>query len=279
MIIEQINNSTGTVTYLHHDQAGSTRLLTGSTGTVTGSTTFDAYGNKTGSTGTSTTPLDYDGQYTSTDTGLIYLRARVYDPATAQFLSSDPLKAITGEPYAYAGDNPLNASDPTGLIFGISGTPSWEEVGEGVAGWGDTITFGATNWVREELGINNVNTCSTAYQAGGYAGLATAVVIPGEGEGELAAEGARIAEGALSEEQAANYARYLAKLPSGAAEPTLTRLPDGSVELSSNVPGQVPGSYARYTKTVNAGGETTGYVKTTYGPHGELISTKDKFNP
>ena len=32
--VEQINNTTGTVTYLHHDQQGSTRLLTGSTGTV-----------------------------------------------------------------------------------------------------------------------------------------------------------------------------------------------------------------------------------------------------
>lgn len=151
-----------------------------------------AYGNKTGSTGSTTTPLGYDGQYTSTDTGLIYLRARTYDPATAQFLSSDPLKAITGEPYAYAGDNPLNASDPTGLIFGISGTPSWEELGEGVAGWGDTITFGATNWVREELGNNNIDACSGAYQAGGYAGLATAALIPGEGEAELGAEGISI---------------------------------------------------------------------------------------
>ncbi|MBA3808277.1 MAG: RHS repeat protein, partial [Solirubrobacterales bacterium] len=42
--VEQINSG-GTVSYLHHDQQGSTRLLTGSTGTVTGSTTFDAYGN------------------------------------------------------------------------------------------------------------------------------------------------------------------------------------------------------------------------------------------
>ncbi|MFI4990776.1 MAG: RHS repeat-associated core domain-containing protein, partial [Solirubrobacterales bacterium] len=189
LAVEQITSG-GTVTYLHHDQAGSTRLITGSTGTVEGAYTYDAYGNTTGHTGTATTPLGYDGQYTSTDTGLIYLRARVYDPATAQFLSSDPLKAITGEPYAYAGDNPLNASDPTGLIFGISGTPSWEELGEGVAGWGDTLTFGATNWVREELGINNVDTCSGAYQAGGYAGLATAVLVPGEGEVELGAEAA-----------------------------------------------------------------------------------------
>ncbi len=84
MPVEQISSG-GTVTYLHHDQQRSIRLLTGSTGTVTGSTTFDAYGNKTGSTGTNITPLGYDGQYTSSDTGLIYLRARVYDPGTAQF--------------------------------------------------------------------------------------------------------------------------------------------------------------------------------------------------
>jgi RHS repeat-associated protein len=113
--IEQISSG-GTVTYLHHDQQGSTRLLTGSTGTVTGSTTFDAYGNKTGSTGTSTTPLGYDGQYTSSDTGLIYLRARTYDPSTAQFLSVDPLVETTETPYGYAAENPLAFSDPTGFF-------------------------------------------------------------------------------------------------------------------------------------------------------------------
>jgi RHS repeat-associated protein len=65
-------------------------------------------------TGTATTPLGYDGQYTSSDTGLIYMRARVYDPATAQFLSVDPLVGQTHAPYYYAGDNPLNEADPSG---------------------------------------------------------------------------------------------------------------------------------------------------------------------
>lgn len=112
--VEQISGG-GAVTYLHHDQAGSTRLLTGSTGTVEGSYTYDAYGNIVGHTGTATTPLGYDGQYTSTDTGLIYMRDRVYDPATAQFLTVDPLEMVTRAPYNYASDNPVNHSDPTGL--------------------------------------------------------------------------------------------------------------------------------------------------------------------
>jgi len=113
--IEQINNTTGTVTYLHHDQAGSTRLITGSAGTVEGAYTFDAYGNQTGHTGTATTPLGYDGQYSSADTGLIYMRARTYDPSTAQFLSRDPLAAYTSAPYSYADDAPTTGGDPTGL--------------------------------------------------------------------------------------------------------------------------------------------------------------------
>jgi RHS repeat-associated protein len=102
------------VTYLHHDQQGSTRLLTGTAGTVTGKCSYGAYGTAT-CEGTTTTPLGYDAQYTSPDTGLVYMRARVYDPATAQFLTRDPLEAITGEPYSYALDNPVNESDPAGL--------------------------------------------------------------------------------------------------------------------------------------------------------------------
>ena len=112
--VEQISGG-GTTTYLHHDQQGSTRLLTGSTGTVTGKCTYTPYGVPT-CEGTATTPLGFDGQYTSSDTGLIYLRARVYDPSTAQFLTVDPDIASTGEPYSYGVDNPVYSSDPSGLL-------------------------------------------------------------------------------------------------------------------------------------------------------------------
>jgi RHS repeat-associated protein len=119
MPVEQINNSIGAVEYLHHDQQGSTRLLTGSTGKAEATFTYGPYGELTGSTGTATTPLGYDGQYTNSDTGLIYLRAREYDPKTAQFLSVDPLVWLTRAPYTYSGDNPLNFGDPSGRAFQI----------------------------------------------------------------------------------------------------------------------------------------------------------------
>jgi RHS repeat-associated protein len=40
---------------------------------------------------------------------------RYYDPSSDQFLSIDPEVAKTGEPYAFTGDDPLNAADPLGL--------------------------------------------------------------------------------------------------------------------------------------------------------------------
>jgi RHS repeat-associated protein len=125
MPIEQISSG-GTVTYLHHDQQGSTRLLTGSTGTVTGSKcTYGAYGTPT-CEGATTSPLGYDGQYTSSDTGLIYLRNRVYDPAIGQFLTVDPAVGVTRAPYNYGGDNPVNHGDPTGLSAeGVEGVPCY----------------------------------------------------------------------------------------------------------------------------------------------------------
>jgi RHS repeat-associated protein len=148
--VEQINNTTGAVTYLHQDQAGSTRLLTGSTGTVTGKCSYSAYGTPA-CEGSSTTPLGYDGEYASSDTGLVYMRARTYGPATAQFLSVDPLEKLTRAPYNFAQDNPLNESDPTGIWDWLGlGIRSPGEVlfpggGSGQACIGGTISYGGVS--------------------------------------------------------------------------------------------------------------------------------------
>lgn len=112
--IEQID-STGAALYYQHDQYGSTRILTDQTGSAAASYTYDANGNLTTKTGTADTPLRWNGQTQDTDTGLYYLRARYYDPATTQFLSVDPLAAITQAIYTYASNNPLNLLDPLGL--------------------------------------------------------------------------------------------------------------------------------------------------------------------
>lgn len=51
------------------------------------------------------------------------MRARYYDPMTGGFISKDPVEGIltnpqTQNPYAFAGNNPINVSDPSGEYWG-----------------------------------------------------------------------------------------------------------------------------------------------------------------
>jgi len=113
--IEQVGSS-GIPTYLHQDQLGSTRLLTDTSGNVAGSYTYGAYGLASSHTGTASTTLQFAGQYLDSETGLYYMRARYYDAQTGQFISRDPMTWATGHPYGYANGNPINFTDPTGLL-------------------------------------------------------------------------------------------------------------------------------------------------------------------
>lgn len=257
--IEQINNSTGTTTYLHHDQAGSTRLLTGSTGTVTGKCSYSAYGMPT-CEGSTTTPLGYDGQYTNTDTGLVYLRNRVYDPATAQFLSVDPLVGTTRAPYSYAEDNPVNAGDPTGLS-------SWNPFSESFWTEGNFISESPLNPIPyyEKEVESYENGCG--YFASVTHGLEGAVVgaLDASGAGEEAA-GADAADAAATDGADVIFGH-------GARHLVGTALDSGEVE--SAIRSQIEQSAARASSTGSfwgrtvVGGQTVEYRAYTL-PNGSI---------
>lgn len=101
------------------DQHGDTRALIDTVGTIQATWTYTAYGVPTRTSGTATTPLLYGGGYTDTDTGLIYLLNRYFDPGTGVFTTSDPALLITKDPYGYLGGDPLNDTDTTGLMPSI----------------------------------------------------------------------------------------------------------------------------------------------------------------
>ncbi|MDX9715704.1 MAG: RHS repeat-associated core domain-containing protein [Dissulfurispiraceae bacterium] len=52
------------------------------------------------------------------ETGLYYYRARYYDANTGRFISKDPIGFSAGDVnlYRYVGNNPVNWTDPEGLI-------------------------------------------------------------------------------------------------------------------------------------------------------------------
>ncbi len=139
--IEQVNPD-GSIQYYLRDQLGSTRALLDGAGHTVATYSYDAYGNPTGRAGNTTTPFGYAGAYTDAETGLQYLQARYYDPATQQFVSVDPLVDQTKQPYAYTAADPLNAIDPTGLCPSGGFCP-WEGVGQALAWGGDQIKLKA----------------------------------------------------------------------------------------------------------------------------------------
>ena len=62
-------------------------------------------------------PFLFHGQYFDYDTGLVYLRARFYDPFAGMFLEPDPLGYEDSvNLYAGFGNNPSSLRDPSGLI-------------------------------------------------------------------------------------------------------------------------------------------------------------------
>ena len=71
---------------------------------------------------------------------------RYYDPTTGEFLTVDPDVASTRQPYFYAGDDPVNATDPSGLRS--LPCPSWSLVA-GAAGCAAAAAGGAVAGIGE----------------------------------------------------------------------------------------------------------------------------------
>ena len=109
----------GTVSYYLTDGHGSVRQLTDSTGAVTDTYTYDAWGNLIASSGTTENSYLYCGEQLDSVTGLYYLRARYMDPSTGTFTSMDTYQGSLFDPvslhkYLYANANPVMNVDPSG---------------------------------------------------------------------------------------------------------------------------------------------------------------------
>ena len=113
------------------------------------------------------------------ESGLIYLRARYYDPATGQLLSRDPESEATRSVYGYSGQNPLTNTDPSGLCkhhSGITGfirdkacqagdvatgaadsAATTAKIATGLTEFGATYVIGAgVNFLDSHLGLSAV---------------------------------------------------------------------------------------------------------------------------
>jgi RHS repeat-associated protein len=117
---QQISGS-WTPSFYGYDGGGNVRQLTNTSGTVTDSYEYDAYGNEFTVSGSTPNEFMYRGEQFDSDLGLYYLRARYYNPATGRFMSRDPEGGKRGDPeslhkYLYADGDPINGIDPLGRM-------------------------------------------------------------------------------------------------------------------------------------------------------------------
>ncbi|WP_160175207.1 RHS repeat-associated core domain-containing protein [Ruegeria halocynthiae] len=93
-----------------------------STGAVAADYDYDAFGTQTQTVNTIEQRYGYTGREQDYETGLIYYRARHYDPATGQFIQRDPIGFAAGDLnlYAYTFNDPYNWTDPSGLTPSVS---------------------------------------------------------------------------------------------------------------------------------------------------------------
>jgi RHS repeat-associated protein len=114
-IDNKLSVKTGTNTsYLLADHLGSTDALTDGTGAVTGSQTYDSFGN--GTNGAFPSRYQFTGREYDPTIGLQFSRARFYDPKLGRFISEDPIGFAGGDinVYGYVYNRPLALRDPTG---------------------------------------------------------------------------------------------------------------------------------------------------------------------
>jgi RHS repeat-associated protein len=112
--VEQVNLSSSTPTYLTYTASDSSWLATNNAGQQVAFWRYDAFGNL--ATGTPDSPFGYSGQYTDASTGFSNLRARFYEPQTGGFTTRDPAFATTDTAYTYAAGDPVNKTDPSGMV-------------------------------------------------------------------------------------------------------------------------------------------------------------------
>jgi RHS repeat-associated protein len=112
--LDLVAQSDGTNTeYFLYDALGSVRQLADDEATPLLTQTYDPYGTVYASVGVGASSYGYTNEYTDA-TGLLYLRARYYNPSMGRFLNVDPSRQERNL-YEYATSNPVMFTDPSGL--------------------------------------------------------------------------------------------------------------------------------------------------------------------
>ena len=114
------------VQYYLSDHLGSTRKVLDASRNTVFSTDYEPFGKPVALSGVEA--YKYTSERHDDPTGLVYLRARQYDPDLGRFVSTDPVLGSVSRPqtqdrYTYVANNPLRFRDPSGKVGMPFGNP------------------------------------------------------------------------------------------------------------------------------------------------------------
>ncbi len=136
--------------FLHSDERGSVIAVTDGSGAVTNINLYDEYGIPAAS---NIGRFQYTGQAWLPELGMYYFKARIYSPTLGRFMQSDPIGYSDGiNWYNYVGSDPVNGTDPSGLLCqSVTGSHlCYKDGGQsGGGGWnGGTIIVSGFRIIR-----------------------------------------------------------------------------------------------------------------------------------
>ena len=162
-LISQERNNVASI-YLY-DGHGSVRGLIDSTGTLTDTYNYDAFGNLLDKTGTTVNNYLYCGEQFDSATGLYYLRARYMNPETGTFITMDTYQGSIFDPtslhkYLYANADPVMNVDPTGY-FTLADISVSQAISDTLDKWNDSWAIRTYHHLKSKLEL--IDRCLTVY--------------------------------------------------------------------------------------------------------------------
>ena len=132
--------------FYRYDVRGSVTNIVDGAGSVVKSYDYDEFGVTTSTGDSFFNEVTFTGSVADAS-GLLYMNARYYNPATARFLSQDTYTGSASVPwtqhlYAYCNNNPVNMVDPTGHMAGRPNTFYIDDESMGV--WNDGMAVNVT---------------------------------------------------------------------------------------------------------------------------------------
>lgn len=159
------------------DHLGSPRLVVNtSSGAITQRMDYDSFGNVTADTNPGFQPFGFAGGLYDADTRLVRFGARDYDAEAGRWTAKDPLLFRAGDAnlYAYAFDDPVNFTDPSGLAGWFLKTP----VGRWLAGlFSDTAASSCGNASQGESPDIANEAIQSVIPGGGSVGDAVGIAL------------------------------------------------------------------------------------------------------